>query len=79
MRNLQRGVKKVKAAIAAFPNRAPRTALNGYSMREMADILALALTGESLTGRRASRCAREDRQQLFGFMEATTLTDCPQN
>ena len=79
MRNLRRGVEKVKAAIAACPNRAPRAALNGYSAREMVDILALVLTGESLTSRRASRCAREEKQLQFGFMAATTPTDSPQS
>ena len=50
MRNLRRGVEKVKAAIAVCPNRAPRAALNGYSAREMVDILALVRLRKYLSG-----------------------------
>ena len=79
MRNLSRGVKKVKLVLATSPSRDLKTALNGYSMREMVEILLASLGAERSTLRRESRSVREEKQLLFGFLDPTIPTDCPQS
>lgn len=76
MRNLHRGVAKVCKEIATSPNPDLKTVLNGYSMREMVEILSACLRGAPLTARREFVSARAGKQLLFGFMGQTTPMAC---
>lgn len=79
MRDLRRGVDKVRRAIASSPNPDLKTALNGYSTKEMVRIFLEYHQADFSRRFRASPSARADRQQLFGFMAATTPTPSPAN
>lgn len=79
MRDLHRGVAKVCKAIATYQNPDLRTALNGYSMREMVAVLSACLRDAPLTVRQEFVSAREGKQLLFGFMDQTIPTDSRQS
>ena len=76
MRDLRRGVDKVRRAIASSPNPDLRTALNGYSTKEMVRIFLEYHRADLSRRSRASPSAKADRQLQFGFMAATTPTPC---